>query len=444
MTITEFEIAILLQYYCNIIAILLQYCNNTIVMLQSVHLDKLLKREEGLISIYIYFSESANRSKSTPGLLETTGQVPLQNMNISGRHHTLPPNLDRSGVASRSSSAESGSQRSACDYTDMSRDRSNSGSHVGDHKSHYSAHDYTLEGTSGADITHSMTVSSITSYITEASSAANPANPCTVQKSQMGNDAPKVTNSARSSPKTVAKATDHAIMYEPGSNPHSPQHQYHLHQYSLHQQQHHTMLQQRPEYSVSGSQANGGQPTITDPYVRPPLIMQSVSPGPYANDHSNQQDYRAVPNSSHPTPSTSPYPPSGAPGPPPVYPHHVIPFNNYQTSQSTPAIGSMTSFPYGLSADNARVALGSHLMASNSAGSIARSDQSNEILIQEIARLRERLVVLESENATMSEKLSQQQCDVETRLAEIEMHFCGEDSPESEHPPAIINKESVI
>ena len=48
----------------------------------------------------------------------------------------------------------------------------------------------------------------------------------------------------------------------------------------------------------------------------------------------------------------------------------------------------------------------------------------------EIRRLRERLALLETENSTLNTKLSQQQWDVENRLAEIEQHIqCGSDSP---------------
>ena len=41
----------------------------------------------------------------------------------------------------------------------------------------------------------------------------------------------------------------------------------------------------------------------------------------------------------------------------------------------------------------------------------------------------------------MSVKLSQQQWEVENRLAEIEMHFCGSDSCSGSE---VGNKESVI
>lgn len=52
-----------------------------------------------------------------------------------------------------------------------------------------------------------------------------------------------------------------------------------------------------------------------------------------------------------------------------------------------------------------------------------------DALVAEINRLRERLLMLESENTSLSAKLSRQQWEVENRLAEIEMQICGAGSP---------------
>nr|XP_037273801.1 LOW QUALITY PROTEIN: cyclic nucleotide-gated cation channel alpha-3-like [Rhipicephalus microplus] len=74
-------------------------------------------------------------------------------------------------------------------------------------------------------------------------------------------------------------------------------------------------------------------------------------------------------------------------------------------------------------------------------------DASQEALLAEIKRLRERLVTLEAENATMSVKLSQQQWEVESRLAEIELQICGAASPESSgcsSDEQERNRESII
>ena len=427
---------------------------------------------------YFFLVEALNRSKSTPGLLESVGQIPLQNMTLPIRNYTLPPNLERNRMRyiTSSSSSGSGSRRSTCDVelTDGSRDSTST-----EHKSHDSTDetaDYILDsvrtkGASEGDITHSMTVSSISSYITESS----------MPKSPLGTEGPQNSTCARSSPKPMSKSdTNYNSLMVPGgeenhtSRVNSPQHHPYMHQYSLqhqqihHQQplthhtQHHTQPHpaiQRQDYPSSVSP----DPYAISEYNRTILlhhqqqntvhINQGCEATPcaaqctnhYANDstHSSTPEYHAIPPNS-PTPNlspsvASPYHQQGTP----IHPHHVIPFNSYQTSQSTPAIGSMTSFLYGSSSEAARLPIGSHIMASNSAGSIAR-DQSNELLIQEIARLRERLVVLESENASMSEKLSQQQYDVENRLAEIEMHFCGEDDDSEVLDPTLVNKESVI
>ncbi|KAG0410421.1 hypothetical protein HPB47_012463 [Ixodes persulcatus] len=91
-----------------------------------------------------------------------------------------------------------------------------------------------------------------------------------------------------------------------------------------------------------------------------------------------------------------------------------------------------------------------HLLVPSLAGAAQGSparDASQEALLAEIKRLRERLVTLEAENATMSVKLSQQQWEVESRLAEIELQICGAVSPGSsgcssdEHER---NRESII
>ena len=82
------------------------------------------------------------------------------------------------------------------------------------------------------------------------------------------------------------------------------------------------------------------------------------------------------------------------------------------------------------------------LQGSHSAGALPR-DSPQELLLVEIRRLRERLVLLESENATMSLKLSQQQWEVETRLQEIEMQLCG-GSSNSSNDDVERNKESII
>lgn len=78
-----------------------------------------------------------------------------------------------------------------------------------------------------------------------------------------------------------------------------------------------------------------------------------------------------------------------------------------------------------------------------SSGHLVLQDAPPDALLAEIRRLRERLVTLETENTTLSLKLSQQQREVEHRLAEIEMHICGASSAASSGDEER-NKESAI
>ncbi|KAL1455318.1 hypothetical protein WDU94_009421, partial [Cyamophila willieti] len=71
------------------------------------------------------------------------------------------------------------------------------------------------------------------------------------------------------------------------------------------------------------------------------------------------------------------------------------------------------------------------------------SSMSQEAFIAEIKRLRERLVLLETENATLNVKLNTQQWEVEHRLAEIEMQICGGSSVGSSVDEER-NRESMI
>ncbi|XP_055688768.1 potassium/sodium hyperpolarization-activated cyclic nucleotide-gated channel 3 isoform X2 [Lutzomyia longipalpis] len=74
---------------------------------------------------------------------------------------------------------------------------------------------------------------------------------------------------------------------------------------------------------------------------------------------------------------------------------------------------------------------------------------SHEVLEDEIKRLRERLHTVEAENSALNSKLSQQQWDLEHRLAEIEMQICGASSAssidqENEAEEIERNRESII
>lgn len=74
---------------------------------------------------------------------------------------------------------------------------------------------------------------------------------------------------------------------------------------------------------------------------------------------------------------------------------------------------------------------------------MTKTSMSQEAFIAEIKRLRERLILLETENATLNVKLNTQQWEVEHRLAEIEMQICGGSSVGSSVDEER-NRESMI
>lgn len=88
--------------------------------------------------------------------------------------------------------------------------------------------------------------------------------------------------------------------------------------------------------------------------------------------------------------------------------------------------------------------LAGQLQGSHSAGALPRNCSPQDLLLDEIRRLRERLVTLESENASMTLKLNHQQWEVENRLQEIEMQLCGTSSVASSNDDTERNKESII
>lgn len=86
------------------------------------------------------------------------------------------------------------------------------------------------------------------------------------------------------------------------------------------------------------------------------------------------------------------------------------------------------------------------LHASHSAGALPRDLASppNDLMYEELRRLRERVYTLETENASMTLKLNHHQWAFENRLQEIEMHICGTSSVASSNDDNERNKESII
>lgn len=67
-----------------------------------------------------------------------------------------------------------------------------------------------------------------------------------------------------------------------------------------------------------------------------------------------------------------------------------------------------------------------------------------DVLVAEIKRLRERLMGLETENTSLSEKLTKQQWNFDHRLAEIEMQIRSRTSSSSSIEDNERNRESII
>lgn len=131
---------------------------------------------------------------------------------------------------------------------------------------------------------------------------------------------------------------------------------------------------------------------------------------------------------------------TACPSPLPGYPRSpdhasLVAFRAISPAQSAPTLAPHLlglvpppGTPSGRSSQNEPCSSGQRSPCPGQSGSI---DGSQDIMVAEIKRLRERLVSLETENATMSIKLSQQQWDVENRLAEIELQICSGERPEA-------------
>ncbi len=352
------------------------------------------------------FVAALARSKSTPGLVESSGKVSLQAMPL--------PQGFALALQSRAQRGSPCSSRASDDSDDPSHSNSDnnaqSGSHSRSHSSHQSddangfAHSQVAAPTlTEPDITNSMTVSSITSYITDSS----------VQKSPLGTEAPR---SVSSSPRHLTKAIASIV----------PACTYTTASYNA------------PVSALDSLSSSRQQSPFT---VVPETLQEQSIPlvAPYpvaATPAALQQQQQHI--SPVRRPGSDPLTPFQS-----IYPGHAHTFPPSSDSTSTSHIprAVLSGPPFRASSGN----LGASLLGTGSTGSLQR-DPNNEILLAEISRLRERLQTLETENTAMSLKLNQQQHDVEHRLAEIEMHFCGSDSVASgsDDHPTEGNKESVI
>lgn len=307
-----------------------------------------------------------SRSKSTPGLVESQGKVPLEAMFIT-RHHTLPAGLPIQKVAPESHTP----------YSDENSDGNNIDNSECQHAD-------ILPPTMPVQQPHtgpfnkSQTMGSMKSFIV----------PSPTHKSTSFSDA-KFTISPPTSPRDPLQTDVPSSMSAQLSPIHFP-------------------FQMYP-YQSQQSQMN-----LLSPYCASNNLQMPSSPSLALsrsdNLSSSQMNITSPQNQTH---------------------HGAF----FQTQHS------VTSLSPGLTPN---VPAGSPASFSY--------DTSQDALLQEITTLRERLVTLETENASMTAKLNQQQWDVENRLSELEMHMCPtsssiasttsqEDRTERLEP---VNRESII
>jgi hypothetical protein len=312
---------------------------------------------------FVFFSAAMPRSKSTPGLVESQGKVPLEAMFMT-RHHTLPAGLPIQKVSPEAQT-----------YNDEESEGNKTESNECQPAEILPPIYHELDT---GNMTKSQTVSSIKSY-----TGASPSH-----KSATFSDA-KFTISPPISPRE-AHPTDVPSNISAQLSPvHFP-------------------FPQMYSYQNQQSQINFLSPYCASNSLHMPS-SQSVALTRSDNLSSSQTNLAS--------PTNQPY-------------HGTF----YQTQHSiTPVSPGITSN-----------------VPSGSPASFSY-ETSQDVLLQEITTLRERLATLESENATMTAKLNQQQWDVENRLSELEMHMCpsssmasttSQDDRQDRLEP--VNRESII
>ena len=326
------------------------------------------------------------------------------------RHNTLP-----AGMGSRQTSVEGGRSSSTAPSSSKRADSSSRTSSQHSSRLGQSSADKTDQR---ADLTNSVTVSSLTSYVTEnsaplvqdVSKLSQPSSPYhqNLQQQSQAQAQAQVT----APPAIVAPSAFRPIETfppRPGPGTYTPD----ISVTMVPQQG--VMLPQRAGTAPGLMGAVGGAlaTTSSSPHYRPShLISPSMSPV--------MSGYQTHPPPSHISRACS----TSGPG-------------MLSTGGVSQPGGSQSMYQVG--------AVSPQHVTGGSVSSLTRGDPSHDILLQEITRLRSRLQTLETENASMSYKLNQQQWEVEHRLSEIEMHICGSDSVDSEEKSSLQgNKESII
>ncbi|XP_052822803.1 cyclic nucleotide-gated cation channel alpha-3 [Octopus bimaculoides] len=386
------------------------------VKLESIAVKRLEKYKKAPLE-----KAALARSKSTPGLVESLGQVPVDVMTMH-RHHTLPaglPKTQNSSAPSRVGSIHSNSGRSdngdETRKSDMAAGPETSNGHVNEVvriQEETMSKEFHEDTSSICTLATSLTISSISSMIAVNSSPMK---------------SPLCTDNSRS-------------VFSPPTSPHL------LYGSHTEQSQTQTMQTLLPEMSIGTPPRVVPSPVSTHPYHQQitPFCLQPTSftvnttpqvstyftPFCASNYSPSTPTFSRSVAGSIPSSQTNLCPPL-SPFPPPL---SVSPYPGQAPSiQLSPLPGSSVTGSFTGSLTSPR-------------------DMSHDLLLQEISSLRERLNCLESENAAMTVKLNQQQWDVEHRLAEIEMHMCGSDSVASideslEEKSGLlepVNRESII
>ena len=257
--------------------------------------------------------------------------------------------------------------------------------------------------TASADLTHSMTVSSITSYVTDNSLQQSPrvteASKSVFSTSYttnrpISNQPTTVTLVAPSAFKpvdascNVAAGTQMSFGITMGSSVSSVS----------------PMLQAAPDLMVTSSPVY--TTTQNASMLNPPTVAYLTAPGMV-------------------TPVLSP-----CPSPLPLNKSYHGPFASNSHSQIPSQSSGYLSMSGGLPASTHSAQNMFPYSTSVSPLPVMQptGPPQQDVLLDEIGRLRDRIQTLEGENMSMSSKLHKQQYEVESRLSEIEMHICGSES----------------
>ncbi|XP_070173803.1 cyclic nucleotide-gated channel beta-1-like [Littorina saxatilis] len=350
--------------------------------------------------------KALERSRSTPGLVESAGKVPLDAMLVH-RHHTLPGNM----VSGTGHSADRGEE------ADQERLRKLESTQSEDNLITRCVEERRMSSDSHHEGVCNQTTSTLTSY-----------NGTPQLRSPTTADVTKSPFTPPVSPKREGQQAAPSGMVQ--------------HPHTLHQPHGY------PGPYISTVSGPGG--TVTDPQTGTPLHQshpisyQTYQPpanfsyggGPQVN----QLTYLA------PYSTSMPYPPPPSPGiqvsqPGTHQPGGGLAANHLASSQTS--LFPHLSYPHS-PGNMAQTPTGSLLPHTHSPhpvspllgppvtplgmGSPIRGENQADILLKEITRLRERLAQLEGENTALTVKLNQQQWDVESRLMELEMHLGQSDS----------------